>query len=406
MKGFFEVKQKQKTKAMSSKNTLSCVSCGLYKDVVSTMIQPYGNFRKRILNIGEAPGVIEDERGKPWQGKMGRLLKKTYRELGIDLFEDCLNVNAVNCRPPGNKTPTKQQIACCRKVMVEKIIKEYAPDIIILLGGSAVNSFLDLRWKKNLGGIMRWRGWAIPDRDLKAWVCPTFHPSYVERMQMDGITNIWKEDLWQAFSKIGEKPPIFKPPMIDIIDDLRHLDGINTDIVAFDYETTGIKPHARSHRIVSCAVADREDHAYAFLMPSSKEKRKPLVNLFQSNKIMKVAHHMKFEDHWTNKRLYTEINNWGFDTMLSSHILDNREGVSSLKFQSYVNFGIVGYDDEITSYLQSNDKSANAMNKIYELLEKPGGKEKLLTYNGYDAVLTLRLATQHIHQIEHDFLPF
>jgi len=80
--------------------------------------------------------------------------------------------------------------------------------------------------------------------------------------------------------------------------------------------------------------------------------------------------------------------------------------VSSLKFQSYVNFGIVGYDDEITSYLQSNDKSANAMNKIYELLEKPGGKEKLLTYNGYDAVLTLRLATQHIHQIEHDFLPF
>jgi len=293
--------------------------------------------------------------------------------------------------------------------MVEKTIQEYAPDIIILLGGSAVSSFLDHRWKKNLGGIMKWRGWVIPDRDYKAWVCPTFHPSYVERMQDEAVEDIWKEDLQQAFSKIGEKPPIFIPPKIEIIEDLSVFDGISnidTDMVAFDYETTGIKPHARGHRIVSCAVATNENHAYSFLLPTSEEEKQPLIDLFQNEGIVKVAHHMKFEDHWTERRLYTSMSNWGFDTMLSSHILDNREGVCGLKFQSYVNFGIIGYDDEIASYLMSNDRSANAANKIYELLKKPGGKEKLLTYNGYDAVLTFRLAKLHMEKLDYDFLPF
>lgn len=409
MKGFFEIKKKtEKAKKKSTKSTLSCTSCGLYKNALTPMMKPYGNFKKRILNIGEAPGQTEDERGKQWQGKVGRLLKKTYRELGVDLFEDCLNINAVNCRPPGNATPTKQQIACCRKMMVENTIKEYAPEIIILLGGSAIKSFLDHRWRKNLGGITTWRGWIIPDRDFKAWVCPVFHPSYVERMGNEAVDNIWRWDLERAFSKIGVKPPIFKPPTIDIIDDLTPLNDLNStvDIVAFDYETTGIKPHDRGHRIVSCAVADSEDHAYSFLIPKEKEKRQPLLDLFQNPEIMKIAHHMKYEDHWSERRLYTMISNWGFDTMLSSHLLDNREGVCGLKFQGYVNFGIVGYDNEIAPYLQSGEKNANAKNKIFELLKKPGGKEKLLLYGGYDAVLTYRLAKKHIEEVNHDFLPF
>jgi uracil-DNA glycosylase len=408
MKGFFEIKHRRTKSSKKEGNSLSCASCGLFKEAISPMIQPYGDFKKRILIIGEAPGQTEDERGKPWQGKVGRLLKRTCSELGIDLFKDCVSINAVNCRPPGNKTPTKQQIACCRKVMVEKTIQEYAPDIIILLGGSAINSFFDLRWKKNLGGIMKWRGWTIPDRDYKAWVCPTFHPSYVERMQNDGVTSVWEQDLQQAFSKIGERLPIFQLPKIDIIDDLTVLDDIHplVDTVAFDYETTGIKPHAKGHRIVSCAVADFEDHAYAFLLPKTREERQPLINLLQNDRITKIAQNMKYEDHWTERRLYTSVNNWGFDPMLSSHILDNREGVCGLKFQAYVNFGIIGYDDEISSYIQSGDKNANAFNKIYELLKIPGGKEKLLTYNGYDAVLTYRLAQLHMEEIEYDFLPF
>ncbi|MBU0847621.1 hypothetical protein KKH23_10585 [Patescibacteria group bacterium] len=160
MEGFFT---KKETESISRPNgkILSCASCGLYREVISPRMEPFGNFRKGILNIGEAPGETEDKRGKQWQGKVGRILKRTYRKLGIDLFEDCLNINAINCRPTtkngNNRTPTPQEIACCRS-RVMKTIEEYHPKVIILLGGSAIFSFLGHRWKKDLGGIFKWRG--------------------------------------------------------------------------------------------------------------------------------------------------------------------------------------------------------------------------------------------------------
>jgi len=89
MKGFFTVKQTESRSRPDGK-TYSCASCGLYKNALSPKMKSYGAFKKEILNIGEAPGEVEDKRGMPWQGKTGRLLKKTYRRLGVDLFEDCL----------------------------------------------------------------------------------------------------------------------------------------------------------------------------------------------------------------------------------------------------------------------------------------------------------------------------
>ena len=69
------------------------------------------------------------------------------------------------------------------KKLALKIIEKYKPKVIILLGGSSLLSMIGYRWKKDLGGITKWRGWTIPDRDFKAWICPTFHPSYVDRKQ-------------------------------------------------------------------------------------------------------------------------------------------------------------------------------------------------------------------------------
>ena len=153
MKGFFTKKQTE-SKSRPDGKTYSCASCGLYKDCQSPRMKPFGNFQKGILNIGESPGEVEDQRNKPWQGKTGRLLQKTYRRLGIDLFEDCLNINAVNCSPKDNRTPTNYEVDCCRKNLL-KIIEENQPKVIIVLGGSALHSILGHRWKKDLGGISK-----------------------------------------------------------------------------------------------------------------------------------------------------------------------------------------------------------------------------------------------------------
>ena len=71
--GFFTLKE---TESDSRKNGKihSCASCGLYRNCRHPKMKPFGNFKKGILNIGEAPGDIEDQRGKPWQGKTGQLL--------------------------------------------------------------------------------------------------------------------------------------------------------------------------------------------------------------------------------------------------------------------------------------------------------------------------------------------
>ncbi|MBS3777654.1 MAG: hypothetical protein KGY70_20850, partial [Bacteroidales bacterium] len=92
---------------------------------------------------------------------------------------------------------------------------------------------------------------------------------------------------------------------------------------------------------------------------------------------------------------------------LASHTLDNRPGVNSLKFEVYKRFGVVDYDSEIHPYLIAKDKkNGNAFNQIYELLKQPGGEEKLLTYNGWDSICSLRAGKEQMEEIGYDFLPF
>lgn len=404
MEGFWTNKETD-SKTRPDGKSISCVSCGLTKDCKSPRMQPFGNFKKKILNIGEAPGETEDIRGKPFQGKTGQLLRRTYEKLGVDLFEDCLNLNAVNCRPTdgeNNRAPTNYEMDCCRRTVLQTIEK-YKPKLIVLLGNAAVYSLIGHRWKKDLGGITKWRGWTIPDQDFNAWICPTFHPSYVERSDGGVEQTVWESDLKQAFGMLNE--PFLKhvQPRIDIIEDLYVLNNITNLEVAFDYETTGLKPHAEGQRIICCAVAPSETHAYVFMMPKSRAERKPFIDLLLDEKIGKIAQNMKYEHAWSLVRMKTEVQNWVWDTMIASHVLDNRPGITSLQFQVYVQFGVIDYKDETAMYLQSKDSTdGNSINRIYELLAKPGGKEKLMKRCALDAVYEFRLAKKQRENI----LPF
>jgi len=214
MRGFFNLKD-FKSKSRPDGKTYSCASCGLYKYVLSPRMQPFGKFKKGILNLGEAPGETEDKKGKQWQGKAGQRLQEAYKKLGIDLFEDCLNFNAINCRPVDNKgnnrSPTNNEILCCRQ-RVLKVIEDYKPKVIVLFGQAALESVIGWRWTKQLGNISKWRGFTIPDQHFKAWLCPTFHPSYIERQQDSlELETIWMQDLKKAIKKIDEPKWPTKP---------------------------------------------------------------------------------------------------------------------------------------------------------------------------------------------------
>jgi len=403
IEGFF-TKKETESKSRPTGKSQSCISCGLYRDCNHPKIQPFGNFKKKILNIGEAPGDADDRNGKPFQGKAGKLLQQTYEELGIDLFEDCLNINAVNCKPidkqKNSRPPTNIEVDCCRK-RVFNIIEEYKPKVIILLGNSALYSLIGHRWKKDLGGVAKWRGFTIPDQDFKAWLCPTFHPSFFEKITNsynryeEPIENlIWKQDLEQAFQLLTTPLPIYVEPVIDIIEDLSVLNNIKYES-AFDYETTGLKPHATGHRIVCASIADTENHAYVFLMPKTRREQKPFLDYLTDPNRKKIAQNMKFEHCWSKVRLGVDVEGWVWDTMIATHVFDNRPGICGLKFQVYIQFGIVDYDSEVSPYLGSvENNNANSINRIQELLKQRGGKEALCKYCGLDSIHELRLANK------------
>jgi hypothetical protein len=73
--------------------------------------------------------------------------------------------------------------------------------------------------------------------------------------------------------------------------------------------------------------------------------------------------------------------------MQAAHILDNRPGILGLKFQTYVNFGVVDYDSHIAPYLTSNSKNGNAFNRVDDI-----PIDDLLEYCAMDSLFEYRLA--------------
>lgn len=401
MEGFFS---KNKFESVSGKK-FSCISCGLYKQCTTPKIIPIGENKKRIMNIGEFPSRTDDEQGSVFSGKFGRILKSEYAKHGIDLFKDCININALRCHPHTELTTSKKTSAInsCRKYVLEAIEK-YKPHVIVLFGDLAVKSVIGHRWKKDLGTIAKWRGFLIPDQDFKSWICPTISPTFVSESELE-VEVIFSQDIKRIAGIVREPVPIYKEPEIHYIDDLSILNEIKHGTISFDYETTGIKPHAEGHQIVCASVAVTKDKVYTFLMPE-KKKRKPFIDLLKNGAVYKIGHNIKYEDNWTNVRLRTAISGWKWDSQLASHIIDNREGITSLKFQTYVRLGIVDYDSEINPILQSVDNTSNGFNKLVEYVKDPDNAKKVLKYCAYDSINCYRITEQQLNELNIDFFPF
>lgn len=421
-KGFFN-RQQTKSKSRPGGKRVSCATCGLYKFSLSPRMQAHGKGKKRILGVGEASGELEDRRGKQWQGEVGQFLRTFLKDkLGIDLFEDFRLINSCGCRPMENgknREPTDMEINCCRP-RVMKEIEEFQPDVIILFGGAAVKSVIGGRWKRNIGGIYKWRGWTIPDRDLNAWVCPVFHPSFVRRgysseKAANEAATIWKQDLERALNKLEEPFPEFwdERKDVQIIHDeeeakkiIDHINLGTNNLLSFDYEVTGIKPHLPRHEILcmSLCVSPREN--YVIPHPDKQNLVPKVRRLLANPYIGKTAHNIYFEDSWSEARIGANVRNWEWCSMNAAHVLDNRPKSKSLKFQTYVNFGICDYDSHINPYLETPDqekkkRGANGFNWIWKFIEDYGWDE-LMLYCGLDGNLGLRLTLLQMEQLGYE----
>lgn len=376
-----------------------CGACGLCKQCFSPRMPPTGKGRRKILFVAEAPGVEEDKKGVQLIGKAGECLRKMLREIGEDL-EDCTKTNAVICRPPNNEIDDVY-IESCRPNLL-KTIQEIKPNVIILLGMSAVKALVPMEWKRDIGQIGQWVGWAIPSPTFNAWLCPTYHPSYVSRTNEDpALVRIVKEHLRRAFALEDKRPPI--TPLAALQSQvavvtlpsagrllMRSLEEA-TGVLAFDYEATGLKPEDTRHRIVSCSFC--LDGEQTFACPIDEKGLKILSRVLRNEKTRKVASNLKFEERWTRTKLGHGVANWFWDTMLAAHVLDNRPGICSVKFQAYVRLGIPDYDSHIEPYLEGVGKTG--FNRIHLIDPK-----ELLLYNGMDSLLEYKVMAQQREELQ------
>ena len=390
MKGFFTSSE---IKFQVSSTIPRCGACGLYKGCLSPKMKPYGKGRRRVLVVGEAPGETEDRLGRPFVGQSGQLLREVLDEIGVDLDEDCLTTNAIICRPPRNATPTPQQISYCHPNL-KKTIEKFQPEVVITLGKTALESVLMDYWKSDIGTMERWVGWKIPLPDF--WLCPTYHPSYLLRDQHPVLRMMFREHLENAFLCTRKKRNTLLNPekRVKLLYDE---DAIRKELkefckekwVAIDYETNSLKPEWEKSRIYSVALSSGE-RTISFLYTDSL---KNAMLEFITSPVKKIACNLKFEERWTKKVFGVGMKRWAWDTMIAAHVLDNRPGITSIKFQAFVRLGVPTYNEHIEPLLQDKGK----YNRIQEI-----PVNELLLYGGIDALVEYYVAEQQREELGYE----
>lgn len=402
MKGFFK---KEDINPLKYKGTdPPCVSCKLCNDCLSPKMKPTGEGKKKVLFIAEAPGKQEDEQNSQLVGESGQVLRDVLKSYNFDLDRDGWKDNACRCRPisnsGGNRTPTDREISVCRPCILQTI-KELQPEKIILLGASAIKSVIGDRI--SIGGIGRWVGQKIPDQDLDTWIFPTYHPSYLVRNQGNiPLENVFRSNINNALSWNKKLPDYHNEEkkisiFVDVKPVISYLEWIYTtkQIIAFDYETTGLKPHKAGHRILCMSISTAPHQAVSFPIFEDKDFLCILKKVLADPDVKKIAHSMNFEHSWSKFIFGVEVGGWLHDTQLTAHVLDNRSSTPWLKFQVYTRYGVAGYDKCMEEYINSRSKDSNAFNKM----DKAPIKE-MLAYCGMDSMFTYRLYKDQKNELD------
>jgi uracil-DNA glycosylase len=137
-----------------------------------TIVFGEGNPRAELVFVGEGPGADEDEQGRPFVGRAGQLLNRMIQMIGMKR-EDVYICNVVKCRPPGNRTPEKDEIETCSPFLFRQL-EAIRPRLVCCLGAPAMHTVLGVK-----EGITKIHGRFFDYGSTKALV--TVHPAYVLR---------------------------------------------------------------------------------------------------------------------------------------------------------------------------------------------------------------------------------
>jgi uracil-DNA glycosylase family 4 len=165
-----------------------CRRCKLHEHR-KTIVFGEGNPHSKLVFVGEGPGADEDASGRPFVGRAGQLLDKIIVAIGLKR-EDVYIANIVKCRPPGNRTPERDEVDTCEPFLLRQLAV-IRPEVIVALGSPAFQCLLRTR-ESITRARGEWRDW----NGIK--LMPTFHPAFLLRSPEK------KREVWEDMKKVRD----------------------------------------------------------------------------------------------------------------------------------------------------------------------------------------------------------
>jgi uracil-DNA glycosylase len=119
-----------------------CQRCKLAKLGRKQIVFGTGDPQAELMFIGEGPGADEDAQGLPFVGRAGQLLNNMIGAMGLKR-EQVYIANIVKCRPPGNRTPERDECDTCSPFLMRQI-RVVRPKVIVALGATAAKNLLGM----------------------------------------------------------------------------------------------------------------------------------------------------------------------------------------------------------------------------------------------------------------------
>jgi uracil-DNA glycosylase len=164
-----------------------CTRCKLHRLGRRQIVFGVGNPNAELMFIGEAPGHDEDVQGIPFVGRAGQLLTKIIEAIELKR-EDVYIANVIKCRPPENRNPEPDEVACCEPFLFRQV-QAIKPRVIVALGTFAAQALL-----RTNDPISRLRGKVFYYGTAR--LIPTFHPAYLLRSPER------KREVWEDMKKV------------------------------------------------------------------------------------------------------------------------------------------------------------------------------------------------------------
>jgi uracil-DNA glycosylase family 4 len=185
-----------------------CTRCVLHKQGRKQIVFGVGNPKAELMFVGEGPGADEDAQGEPFVGRAGQLLNNMIKAMGIER-QDVYIANIVKCRPPGNRTPEREECDTCSPFLMRQIAV-VKPKVIVALGAVAAKTLLAMNasMMQLRGRFYDFRPAGLRSNDPNWDGCKlavTYHPAFLLRdPRQKG--EAWK-DLQMVMKELGMKAP-------------------------------------------------------------------------------------------------------------------------------------------------------------------------------------------------------